>query len=94
MYDVSNRSTFSHLETWFDELSTYSADGVVKMIVGNKNDKHGRDVSYQEGEALAAKVHSYNRVHFNLIHLLHRWKLSLLKRRLKRLLECKMPLSK
>ncbi|KAJ3357194.1 hypothetical protein HDU91_005444 [Kappamyces sp. JEL0680] len=56
VYDVTNRSTFTHLETWFEELATYSSEGVVKIIVGNKNDKHGREVSRKEGEALAAKV--------------------------------------
>lgn len=56
VYDVSNRSTFTHLETWFEELATYATEGVVKIIVGNKNDKHGREVSRKEGEGLAEKV--------------------------------------
>lgn len=39
MYDVSNYSTFSKLETWLNELETYSTKrNIVKMIVGNKID--------------------------------------------------------
>lgn len=40
VYDVSNRSTFVKLETWLNELDTYSTkSNIVKMIVGNKIDK-------------------------------------------------------
>jgi hypothetical protein len=66
------------LENWFDELSTYTSDGVVKMIVGNKNDKHGREVSYQEGNSLAAKVYLLNETLLTFT-MLCRWKPFLLK---------------
>lgn len=40
VYDVSNRATFVKLETWLNELDTFSTkQNIVKMIVGNKIDK-------------------------------------------------------
>ncbi|KAJ3057521.1 hypothetical protein HK097_004043 [Rhizophlyctis rosea] len=60
VYDVSNRQTFEHLQTWFTELETYSSSqDVIKMIVGNKCDKEAsgvREVSRKEGEAYAKKM--------------------------------------
>lgn len=42
VYDVANKSTFTKLETWLNELDTYSTkQNIVKMIVGNKIDKVG-----------------------------------------------------
>lgn len=39
MFDVSSASTFARLETWLEELDTYSTkNNIVKMIVGNKID--------------------------------------------------------
>ncbi|KAJ3039762.1 Ras- protein Rab-18 [Rhizophlyctis rosea] len=60
VYDVSNKQTFEHLQTWFTELDTYSSSqDVIKMIVGNKCDKEAsgvREVSRKEGEAYARKM--------------------------------------
>jgi hypothetical protein len=62
-------------------LETYNnGDGVVKIIVGNKSDKHGREVARIEGEALAQKV-SHREI------LKSRWGLCLLKLQQKQLLE-------
>jgi Ras-related protein Rab-18 len=42
VYDVTRLQTFTKLETWLDELDTYSTkDNIVKMVVGNKTDKVG-----------------------------------------------------
>lgn len=42
VYDVTNLQTFNKLETWLDELETYSTtNNIVKMVVGNKIDKVG-----------------------------------------------------
>lgn len=39
VYDVSNYSSFAKLETWLNELETYSTkSNIVKMVVGNKID--------------------------------------------------------
>ncbi|KAI8926451.1 ras family-domain-containing protein [Entophlyctis helioformis] len=60
VYDVSNRSSFDNLQTWINELETYSSSkDVVKMIVGNKSDKDvsgGREVPRKEGEAFAKRM--------------------------------------
>ncbi|KAH6577840.1 hypothetical protein BASA50_005073 [Batrachochytrium salamandrivorans] len=61
VYDVSNRGSFDHLQTWFNELDTYtsSSSQVVKIIVGNKSDKDssgGRQVPRAEGEAFAKRM--------------------------------------
>ncbi|KAI9324794.1 P-loop containing nucleoside triphosphate hydrolase protein [Zopfochytrium polystomum] len=58
VYDVSNRQTFDHLQTWFTELETYSSTAeVVKMLVGNKTDKDAhREVPRKDGEAFARKM--------------------------------------
>jgi Ras-related protein Rab-18 len=53
VYDVSNRTSFEHLDVWFQELETYTSD-IVKIIVGNKTDKQ-RQVSTQQGLDLAKK---------------------------------------
>lgn len=40
VYDVSRRDTFNKMQTWLDELDTYTTRrNIVKMIVGNKIDK-------------------------------------------------------
>jgi len=56
VYDVTNRSTFDSLNTWFHELETFvSSTDVVRMVVGNKIDKEfARTVTTEEG-ALFAK---------------------------------------
>jgi len=42
VYDVTSLQTFTKLETWLDELDTYSTkNNIVKMVVGNKIDKVG-----------------------------------------------------
>ncbi|XP_075213170.1 ras-related protein Rab-18-B-like [Lycorma delicatula] len=56
VYDVSNKSTFNNLETWLSELDTYSTkSNIVKMLVGNKIDKDGREVSREEGMKFARR---------------------------------------
>lgn len=59
VYDITARDTFDSLSSWIQELDTFAGTGpaskeVVRMIVGNKNDKEfGRVVSYEEGEEFA-----------------------------------------
>lgn len=56
VYDVSNRATFIKLETWINELESYSTrSGIIKMIVGNKIDKSEREVSRDEGIQFARR---------------------------------------
>jgi Ras-related protein Rab-18 len=55
VYDVNSRESYQHLqETWIPELETYSSSvNVVKMVVGNKIDLEGRQVSREEGQQFA-----------------------------------------
>ena len=60
VYDVTNRETFNKLDTWLQELETYSTrPGLLKMLVGNKIDKVAsgdpRYVTKEEGLAWARK---------------------------------------
>jgi len=57
VYDVSNRSTFTKLDMWLNELETYSTRvELIKMLVGNKKDKEeDREVSVEEGTKFARK---------------------------------------
>lgn len=56
VYDVTCRETFSKLEEWLTECDTYSTkNDVVKMLVGNKIDRPGREVSRQEGQQFARR---------------------------------------
>lgn len=58
VYDISSRSSFLTMERWFAEAeaNTNTADGVALYLVGAKLDKaegEGREVSVEEGRALA-----------------------------------------
>jgi Ras-related protein Rab-1A len=54
VYDISDRVSFQHVETWIQEINTYANDKVIKMLVGNKSDLEAkRKVSTYEGQALA-----------------------------------------
>ncbi|GLV41357.1 Rab18 [Carabus blaptoides fortunei] len=56
VYDVANQNTFTKLETWLNELDTYSTkSNIVKMVVGNKIDKENREVSREEGMKFARR---------------------------------------
>ncbi|XP_045470305.1 ras-related protein Rab-18-like [Harmonia axyridis] len=56
VFDVSNYSTFARLETWLNELDTYSTrSNIVKMIVGNKIDKEKRKVPREEAMNFARR---------------------------------------
>lgn len=57
VYDVSNRSSFTKLDMWLNELETYSTRlEMIKMLVGNKKDRDAsREVSVEEGLKFARK---------------------------------------
>ncbi|XP_018024621.1 ras-related protein Rab-18-B [Hyalella azteca] len=56
VYDVTNRHTFSKLDMWLSEVDTYATKpNLVRMLVGNKIDKPGREVSREEGLAFARR---------------------------------------
>ena len=54
MYDVTNRKSFSEVQTWLQEVEKFSSPNIVRMIVGNKcDDTINRKVSYEEGQEFA-----------------------------------------
>ncbi|CAG9767460.1 unnamed protein product [Ceutorhynchus assimilis] len=56
VFDVSSYSTFAKLETWLNELDTYSTkNNIVKMIVGNKIDVDNREVTREQAMAFARR---------------------------------------
>ncbi|KAF6198537.1 hypothetical protein GE061_008285 [Apolygus lucorum] len=56
VYDVTSKQTFTKLDTWLSELDTFSTkSNIVKMVVGNKIDKDGREVSRDEGIKFARR---------------------------------------
>jgi len=59
VFDVSNRNSFTKLETWLNELDTFSTKhDIIKMVVGNKIDMPNRDVTREEGLKFARKHHT------------------------------------
>lgn len=58
VYDVSSKSSFQKLDAWLNELDTFATkQDIIKMLVGNKIDKEGREVSREEGLKFARKHH-------------------------------------
>jgi len=55
VFDVTDRSSFEHLDKWISEVDTYStSDNVVKLLVGNKIDKEkSREVKRDEATRFA-----------------------------------------
>lgn len=60
VYDVTSRTSFDNLDTWFNELDTYTpSKDVVKIIIGNKIDEEAkRQVTREEGIALARRYNT------------------------------------
>jgi len=58
VYDVSSKSSFQKLDAWLNELDTFATkQDIIKMLVGNKIDIEGREVSREEGLKFARKHH-------------------------------------
>ena len=56
VYDVNSKETFTRLDTWLNELETFSnKPDMVRMLVANKIDKSDREVSKEEGLKFARK---------------------------------------
>lgn len=54
VYDVTRRETFNKLRDWLVELeNNLTNDNAIVMIIGNKIDKTGRQVSKEEGNNYA-----------------------------------------
>ena len=58
VFDVSNRQSFDHVQTWLEEAVNFKSDGVSTefLLIGSKTDlENERVVSFEEGETLALK---------------------------------------
>ena len=54
VYDVTRRSTFTHLTRWLEEAKKHAIPRLVIMLIGNKTDlEHNRAVSHEEGAEFA-----------------------------------------
>ena len=53
VYDVNNRSSFDNINYWYQQILDYCKKDIVIVLVGNKNDKDDREISYDEGEKFA-----------------------------------------
>ena len=58
VYDITRRDTFTHIETWLQEVKEHGNPDMVIMLIGNKADlgETKRRVSTEEGERFA-KTH-------------------------------------
>merc|ERR1712113_1191138 len=54
VYDVTDKESFNNVKHWFQEIEKYAADGVNKLLVGNKCDLASKKVvQYDEAKELA-----------------------------------------
>lgn len=58
VYDVTGRSSFEHLQTWYDAVKQHANDDAKIFFVGNKcdEDENNRQVTTQEGEDFASQL--------------------------------------
>ena len=53
-YDITDRESFSAVESWMGEVEKHASDNISRILVGNKSDMESqRQVSFEEGKELA-----------------------------------------
>ena len=53
VYDVTHKDSFTRVKFWLDECTKYCKKDITIILVGNKIDKPGREVTTKEGENCA-----------------------------------------
>ena len=53
VYDVTNEDSFENIRNWVKQIEQNAQKNVCKILIGNKNDKEDRKVSYEQGKELA-----------------------------------------
>ena len=54
VYDISSHSSFENIQSWIDDCTKQTAQSVLLVLIGNKNDLiNQREVTYEEGETFA-----------------------------------------
>mmetsp|Transcript_48902 Transcript_48902/g.129257 ORF Transcript_48902/g.129257 Transcript_48902/m.129257 type:complete len:205 (-) Transcript_48902:76-690(-) len=57
VYDVTDKESFNNVKHWVQEIDKYAADGVNKLLVGNKCDLSSKKVvSYDEAKELSESL--------------------------------------
>ena len=55
VYDITNRESFSNLNSWLIEIEKNGNKDVFKLLIGNKNDLESeRKITYDEGKEFAS----------------------------------------
>ena len=54
VYDITDKTSFDNIESWFKEIEKYASENVNKIMIGNKADLNdSRAVSTEQGQELA-----------------------------------------
>lgn len=56
VYDITDRESFEHVETWHQESQRLAPRQVFYLLVGTKSDRTEREVSEEEGQQLADRL--------------------------------------
>ncbi|MEC7875343.1 MAG: GTP-binding protein, partial [Pseudomonadota bacterium] len=53
VYDVTKQESFDHVQDWLNEVNKYAPENVIKLLVGNKNDKTDKVVPKERAQEFA-----------------------------------------
>lgn len=53
VYDIGSQGTFRNLPEWLSEVERYAGSNVQKILIGNKSDRHDREITPELGRQFA-----------------------------------------